>query len=148
MNIWKDRRGVAEEFTSLPLLAVVMIGFAIFFLIISGAYVNHSEKSKNLEMEEVAHYIIYKLTSFGSPITDGAMTVDMNKWISSNMKELRNFCKISSYNYSLMLEVDGIKYRKGIYPAHRIIVSRYVAIKFSNGDVKYGKIYAIVWEEK
>ena len=146
--IWRDRRGVAEEFTSLPALVAVVSGFAIYFSMLAGVYIHHNNSMNMIEMEEVAHYIACKITGGESPITDAPLVVNKIKWESVSIHDLKKFCNVSSYDYSVFIKVGGREYRKGeILKENRIIVSRLVAVKFSWNKTEYGKLYVAVWRK-
>lgn len=63
----KDERA-SEEFTSLPALAIVMIGFTLFFMIVVGVYNSYKESVESIEYYSDANYLLEKLTSADSPI--------------------------------------------------------------------------------
>jgi len=150
MKFLRDERGVAEEFTSLPALAIVMIGFALFFSLLAGTYIQYNEKIKAAELAEVAHYIALKLTNAESPITDAPLLINKEKWDKIGENELREYCKPLFYNYSVNISSPFVKFEKiGEKPnGDMMSVSRKVAIKLADGDVKYGKIIITVWREK
>jgi len=150
MKFLKDRRGVAEEFTSLPALVVVMIGFALFFAMLAHLYIDYNEKIKNAELAEVAHYVSVKLTNAESPLTDAPFIIDKEKWNKTSWDELKEYCNPSSYDYCLAIKPSflDLKSFDKTPVGDSFVVSRKVAIKMANGDVKYGKIVITVWREK
>ncbi len=102
----KNKRGVAEEFTSLPALMIVMIGFALFFAMIAGVYYIHNQKVENKELYEVAHYVVLKLTTQDSPIistsdANNPLLIDESSIKSVSIEELKNFCNPVGYDYSV-----------------------------------------------
>lgn len=150
----KDKRGVAEEFTSLPAIMVVMIGFAIFFAMIATVYHLHNEKVEDKELFEVAHYVALKLTSADSPfVAEGStsLLLDKNK-LDITVDELKKYCNPIGYDYHVKVyeyNEDGSKERIGdignkIPDKNKVSASRKVAIKDEIG-VKYGEIVVIVW---
>jgi len=68
MSLVGDKRGVSEEFTSLPALTVVLIGFALFFALIAGVYYSYNERVESVDKYESANFVLEKLT-----MTDGAL---------------------------------------------------------------------------
>jgi len=153
MKFIADRKGVAEEFTSLPALVIVMIGFAIFFAMFANVYMMHNEKLRAAELAEAAHYISLKLTNAESPLTDAPFLINKEKWdeIAKHEEIIRKYCKPSSYDYSIKISspfVSGFKMIGGKAKGDRMSVSMKVAIKLADGDVKYGKIIVTVWREK
>ncbi len=153
MKFIGDRKGVAEEFTSLPALVIVMIGFAIFFAVFANVYMAHNEKLKAAELAEAAHYIALKLTNAESPLTDAPLLINKEKWddVVKHEEILRKYCKPSSYNYSISISSPFVSDFKMIgekAKGDRMSVSMKVAIKLADGDVKYGKLIVTVWREK
>ncbi len=157
MKFIKDKRGVAEEFTSLPAIMVVMIGFAIFFAMIATVYNLHNERIEDKELFEVAHYVALKLTSADSPLAAGDNTplyIDKNK-LHIKVDELKKYCNPIGYDYYVIVyeyDEDGskkpIKDTENIIPnRNKVSASRKVAIKDGIG-VKYGEIVVIVWRSK
>ncbi|MDD5779101.1 MAG: hypothetical protein PHU95_06605 [Candidatus Thermoplasmatota archaeon] len=58
-----DESGISEEFTSLPALAVVLIGFGLFFALVGGAYHVHTEKLERADGYRAANFVLQKLTT-------------------------------------------------------------------------------------
>jgi len=158
MEFLKDKRGVAEEFTTLPAIMVVMIGFAIFFAMIATVYHLHNERMEDKELFEVAHYVVSKLTNVGSPLVeDASLIIDENKLENVGIDELKEYCYPIGYDYYVKIyeySEDGSKEK--IYPRNvgdaipdknRVSASRKVAIK-GEIDVKYGELVVIVWRIK
>ncbi len=158
-NFVKSKRGVAEEFTSLPALMIVMIGFALFFAMIAGVYYIHNQKVESKELYEVAHYVVLKLTTQDSPIisTSDANTpllIDGNSIKSISIEELKNFCNPVGFDYNVNFfwydengkkETIKIKSENNIPDKDTVSASRKVAIKFFEGDIRYGEIVVTVW---
>ncbi len=147
MKFARDKRGIAEEFTSLPALVVVMIGFALFFSMLAGIYMQHNEKVKAAELAEAAHYVAAKLTNSESPLTDATFVIDKEKWNSMDESRLKDYCNLSFYDYRVFIEGENLKEFGGNPVGDRFTVSRKVAIKLADGDVKYGKIMVTVWRK-
>ncbi|MCD6473756.1 MAG: hypothetical protein J7K47_02475 [Thermoplasmata archaeon] len=152
MKFIGDRKGVAEEFTSLPALIIVMIGFALFFAMFANVYMAHNEKLKTAELAEAAHYIALKLTNAESPLTDAPLLINKEKWeyMVKHEENIRKYCKPSSYNYSIKISSPFVSDFKMIgekAKGDRMSVSMKVAIKLAEGDVKYGKLIVTVWRE-
>ena len=146
MKFIKDKKGVAEEFTSLPALVVVIIGFALFFAMLTNLYFTYNEKIKDAELAEVAHYVSIKLTNGESPLTDAPLIINKEKWNDANPNILKEYCNLSSYDYSVYITPsDGLKSFNKNPIGDRFSVSRKVAIKMEDGDVKEGKIVVTVW---
>lgn len=159
MEFLKDKRGVAEEFTSLPAIMVVMMGFAIFFAMVATVYHLHNERVEDKELFEVAHYVVSKLTTVGSPLIvedSTSLLLDKNKLENVGIDKLKEYCNPIGYDYYVKVyEYDEDGSKEQIYPKsmentipskNRVSASRKVAI--TDGiETKYGKVIVIVWRE-
>jgi hypothetical protein len=58
-----DERGVSEEFTVLPALSIVMIGLALFIVLLAQTYTTYGERIERLQNYQTADNIIQKLTN-------------------------------------------------------------------------------------
>lgn len=155
-----DKRGISEEFTSLPALMVVMIGFALFFAMIAGVYHTHNERVENKELYEVAHYTLMKLTSGESPLVSekgGNTPIIMDEQVISTIGKdvLKDYCNPLGYDYTVKFywydekggrhEISNPNMYKSLPSKNRLSSSREIAIKFSEGDIRIGKIVVIIW---
>jgi len=57
-----NERAVSEEFTSLPALSVIMIGFTLFFVLFANVYTSHALRVESLEKYQTANFLLTKLT--------------------------------------------------------------------------------------
>ncbi len=151
MKIIEDKRGVTEEFTSLPAIMVVMIGFALFFAMITSVYHVHNERMKNMELYDVAHYVIMKLTNRNSPLVSQDKNTPLiidKRSIKSNNINLKEFCSPVGYDYQVKIYDLKEEFSENIGnepEGDRVAVSRKIAIKFDEGDIRCGEIVVIVW---
>lgn len=58
-----DDQAVSEEFTSLPALSVVLIGFALFLALLSQTYLSFEERGAELRVYHTANTLAEKLTN-------------------------------------------------------------------------------------
>ena len=59
----KDENAISEEFTALPALSVVMIGFALFIVLMANTYSAYNTRIDSLEKYQTADFIAIKLTN-------------------------------------------------------------------------------------
>lgn len=62
-KIISNKKAISEEFTALPSLSVVMIGFTIFFLLVANTYNAYENRIESLEKYKTADFIATKLTN-------------------------------------------------------------------------------------
>lgn len=110
----KDKRGISEEFTSLPTLVVVMIGFGLFFALIGGVYYSYNEKVDRVDKYETANFILEDVTAADSPLGDSGViqtggtinpaAVDSNQ--AAIETSLRQNCSFPGWKYKIEIEWD------------------------------------------
>jgi len=159
-----DKRGISEEFTSLPALMVVMIGFALFFALMAATYFNYHQKLEEKELYEAAHHAVLKLTLPESPLI-GKEDTNIPLILSANLgdissNELLQCCNLTGYDYHVKIyyydengEKHVLPHTENLYTnapssGDKVSASRKVAIKFANGEIRYGEIVVTVWRRE
>jgi len=109
-----DERGISEEFTSLPALMIVMVGFSLFFALIVGVYHVHDERMKSIDKYEEANFVLEKLTSSGGilekeGIIKSGGVIDKTKFAEStdNFESIIKESGIIGIGFGLKLEYEG-----------------------------------------
>ncbi len=59
----RNEEAVSEEFTVLPALSVVMIGFAVFIILLAQTYVAYADRIDRLQTYQTADGLLQKLTN-------------------------------------------------------------------------------------
>jgi len=59
----KNEEAISEEFTVLPALSVVMIGFALFVILLAQTYVAYADRIDRLQSYQTADGLLQKLTN-------------------------------------------------------------------------------------
>jgi hypothetical protein len=62
-SIFKDERAISEEFTILPALSIVMIGFALFVVLLAQTYLAYTDNINRLQNYQTTDGILQKLTN-------------------------------------------------------------------------------------
>jgi hypothetical protein len=62
-SFFRDERAVSEEFTVLPALSVVMIGFALFVALLAQTYLAYTDHVNQLQNFQTADGVLQKLTN-------------------------------------------------------------------------------------
>jgi len=104
-SLVKDEKGVIEPYTELPAMALAVVGFIVFFAILTQAYTTYEEKSFLAGHYEDAANLARKLGG-DSALTDGHTgIIDSQKLEKLDHEEI--FRKYGSY-YDFMFKVDSI----------------------------------------
>jgi len=152
-----DKRGVSEEFTSLPTLVVVMIGFALFFALIGGVYYSYNEKVERIDKYEVANFILEDVTTAAGPLGEEGMiqtggTINPSA-IDSNEAALENTLQ-QNYSYPGWEYKIEIEWTEGyeeitVFPYHgedTVAASKKVPVYLNEAQTVAGKFRVIAWE--
>ena len=59
----KNNQAISEEFTVLPALSIVMVGFALFVLLIAQTYLTHANHIQRLQDYQTTDKLLQKLTN-------------------------------------------------------------------------------------
>jgi hypothetical protein len=106
----RDQTAVVEEFTSLPVLSVVMIGLTLFFVLIAQCYTAFEQQNFELNQVEKARYLSNKLISPASPFIINSGLIDRDRLDSSEGKKYINSLQKSfghsSINFSVLIRYN------------------------------------------
>jgi len=161
LSFIKDERGISEEFVSLPALAVVVTGFAIFFIMIAGVYHSYNQEMKSVDEYQTASFILEKITtSDGALVKEGIMMeggvinlINFERINEKSMDEIVKECGIKGKKFALKLELEK-KYDKlknslikGVLPDKEYItVSKRVIVYLNEAKKVPGVLSVMVWE--
>lgn len=155
----RDKRGISEEFTSLPTLVVVMIGFALFFALIGGVYYSYSERVNSVDKYERANFVLEKISSIdGSLVKEGVLTeggvVDNESFDAltngGEIDEINEKSGVVGVEFGLRL--DHAKLESAMETPNipsgkdRVAASKEVPVYLNAAETVPGKLTVIVWE--
>ncbi len=81
-----DSNAISETFTVLPALAMILIGFTIFSIIIATAYTTFDTKSDHINMLETSNQILEKISSPNACFTTDGNTINYMVFSSNQSK--------------------------------------------------------------
>jgi len=155
-----DSRGISEEFTSLPAMVVVMIGFALFFALIAGVYHSHTEKMERVDSYRTANLVLEKIAmEDGSLVRAGVMresgVVDNDTFhrLTADSQRIRGLVQGSD-----VVAVDfglRLRHEKLCHPMKtpnipmdmdRVAASMEVPVYLNAAETVPGELTIIVWE--
>lgn len=156
-----DERGITEEFTSVPALVVVLIGFGLFFALVGGAYHAHTEKMKSIDEYRRASFILEKLTTSGGVLTeegvllpggviDGHRLLQYKRDVARMLREKAAFPTIK-YDLVVTWSVRGEERvcRVPVYEIEdkdHIAASKKIPVRESTAQIVPGTFTVRIWE--
>ena len=158
-NFLKNKDAVSEEFTTLPALTIVVIGFTLFILILTNVYNTYNNRMDSIDTYQAASFISTKLTNPDSYFMLEGGRVNLPLLDSPNLKEsdyklqkMRDELKASGLNFSIQVKWDNKeKYfpESSLNPevGDRIAVSKTVSIFLNEAQTKPGKLTVIMWRD-
>jgi len=149
----KNDKAISEEFTSLPALSVVMIGFALFILLIANTYTAYEIRIDSIEKYKTADFIATKLTNPDCFFMDEGGIVNISLLETSEsldkLNSIRDTYKTSGVDFIIRLSWDST-YKD--YPedlpndvGDRIAVSRNISVYLNPAQTRPGRLSVITW---
>jgi hypothetical protein len=149
----ENDRAVSEEFTSLPALSVVMIGFALFILLISNTYNAYEIRIDSIEKYKTADFIATKLTNPDCFFMDEGGVVNISLLETSEslneLNSIRNTYKTSGIDFIIRISWDSTSedYPENLpnYVGDRVAVSRSISVYLNPAQTRPGRLTVITW---
>ncbi len=144
---------VAEEFTALPALAVVMIGISLFAVLLTDANQGFNQQQEDIEAVQQLEYILSRFTSPQCPFVDSQGLIDLylinqsasNQYIQSLQDDLLS----SSINFSIKISYNNISCFFPNSPSedhwNRLSYSKQVLIRENTLMISPGILTIIMW---
>lgn len=153
-SIWKNTSAIAEEFTALPALAIVMIGFCLFILLLTGSYLSYEQHSADAELIKHTEYLCGQLFSPLCPFISSTGSVDiglLNQNTSTDyIRLLQKSIRSNSLNFTIKITYkNNSQYIPESPPNsvwHRIGYSNQKVIAVNELNASPGLITVIVWK--
>jgi len=157
LSFINDKRGISEEFTSLPALTVVMIGFAIFLVLITGVYHSYNEEVKTIDKYEAANFVLEKITSSNGILEKKEVLkpggiIDETKFVESmeNYEEIIKESGVVGVEFGLKLEYEGnngeIEWKNIPSSKDVVAASKRVSVSLNEAQTVPGVLTVMVWE--
>ena len=156
-SLLKNKEAISEEFTSLPALTIVLIGFTLFILIITNSYNAYNIRIDSIDKYQTASYISNKLTNpdcyfimeggmIDLPLLDSPDTTESDDKLNDMRKEFSS----SGINFSVVISWNN---QKKCFPEDSIpndigdtvAVSKTVSIYLNEAQTKPGKLTVVSW---
>lgn len=153
-NFIQDTRAVSEEFTSLPALALVMIGFSIFFSLIANTYITYHTRMDTLHSYQVADSIATKLTNpdcfFMKP--GGIVNLPLLRNNTDRFFQVQEYYRSSGFSFCIRIRWLGPDGGFEDFPQSgpptnqdRIAMSTLVGVYLNEAQTAPGSLTVILW---
>lgn len=150
MSIWRDEKGISEEFSSITAIIVVVIGISIYFSIVGEIYIANKDIANRTEKYEMADYIFNKLFSPDGPlyknrVITGGGEVDKNKFSKFSNGPVPDF---NGIKYQLILSFNGERIKWGTLSyGEKIAISKNVPVYIDEAHTIPGKLTVVIGGE-
>jgi len=148
-----NEHAISEEFTTLPALSVVMIGFTLFIVLLANTYSAYHMRMDQLEKYQTADLLATKMTDTSCPFIQSGDTVVMDTFLYSgdDINETRKEYQQAGIDFFVTVswedETQGsYTMPKGVTPlGDRVAVSREVSVQLNPLDRPTGKLTILIW---
>lgn len=148
-----DERAVSEEFTTLPALSIVMIGFALFIILLAQIYIAYGERINQLQNYQTASSIAHRLTNPDCFFIREGGLVDL-PLLQNDSKSLQMICyqyQKSGIGFFLRLRWNNstrdFPETAMSIPPNRIALSEDIGIYLNEAQTIPGTLTIILWKE-
>lgn len=148
----KNEEAVSEEFTVLPALSIVMIGFTIFVVLLAQTYLAHAERVELLQQYQITDGLLQKLTNPECYFirTGGLIDLSILECDTSSFHRLYEHYKQIGYEFYLQLQWDGQSKTlpESCIPQSlkRIAISRAIGVYINEAQTIPGTLTLVLWK--
>lgn len=150
-----NERAVSEEFTSLPALSVVMIGFTLFFVLFANVYTSYSLRVESIEKYQTANFLFAKLIHPDSLFIRPGGSISFPLLRSGEgaayLQSLRDNYRPAGVNFTVRVRWDASSYD---FPepfldarGDRVAVSASASIYLNEARTVPGTLTIITWSD-
>jgi hypothetical protein len=158
MSLLKNDNAISEEFTSLPALSVIMIGFTLFFVLIANVYHLYDSNVASIEKYQTADFIATKLTGHDCGFVKEGGIIDLpalEQYCTEGNNEfdaLREEYQHYGINFSIIITWEDVSqcFPEDSVPSDhqdRIAVSKKMGIYINEAQTVPGEITVLLWDE-
>ncbi len=148
-----DEQAVSEEYSLLPALSIVMVGFALFIILLAQTYSAYADKVQKLQYYQTAESILQRLTSPDCFFIKEGGLIDLQV-LQSDEESLSLICSHytpSGIFFWLRLAFDGVvaDFPESVpHSSFRCVaVSRQVGVFLNEAQTQPGVLTIMLWEE-
>jgi hypothetical protein len=147
-----NEEGISEEYTTLPALSVVMIGFSLFLVLLAQTYTAYQGRMTQLQYYQIADDLVGKFTNPDSFFVRSGSLVDVRllRNSTSELKLLRDKYRPSNISFVVRLRYhDVVCDFPEPLPSeipNRVAVSKELGVYLNDAQTTPGTLTIILWE--
>jgi hypothetical protein len=147
----RNDAAVSEEFTSLPALSVVIIGFSLFILLLTQTYLTYEERMEQIQEYQIVDSLASKLTSLECPFIRGGGLLDLSALThdTTPLFRLMDQWRESGWVFLLRIHWNNITMdfpgTDNMTTSHRVAVTRPVGVFLNDAQTIPGALTIILW---
>jgi hypothetical protein len=148
-----NKQAVSEEFTVLPALSIVMIGFALFAVLLAQTYTAYSEHINRLQNYQTADSILNKLTNPDCYFIKegGLINLSLLQNDTSSLQGIYDQYRRVGIIFLLRLQwndfIQDFPETLLAIPQNRIAVSKNLGIYLNEAQTIPGTLTILLWKE-
>lgn len=147
----KNEHAISEEFTTLPALSIVMMGFTLFIVLLAQTYTTYEERIQRINNYQIADNIAYKITNpdcyFMKPT--GIINYPILQNDVDSLQMLLQHYQSSGVSFILRLRWDNQtkEFPPLTTPTNRttVAVTKQVGISINEAQTIPGSLTIILW---
>ncbi len=148
-SFWSNTQAVSEEFTSLPALSVVLIGFSLFVILLAQTYTAYQERMAQVEYFQIAEGLLSKCTNPDSPFMKNGL-IDViaasNTTLVTSMQDEYAFSNVSFVLRLQYLDINrDVPEPPPLRASHRIAASKEIGVSLNDAQTIPGTLTLILW---
>jgi len=148
-----NEHGISEEFTTLPALSVVMIGFSLFLILLAQTYTAYQGRMTQLQYYQIADDIVSKITNPDCYFMrdGGLLDVSLLCKTPELLQQLRDEYHPSNITFILRLRyndvVCDIPEPLPSVTRDRVAVSKELGMYLNEAQTTPGTLTIILWRD-
>lgn len=148
-----DEQAVSEELSLLPTLSIVMVGFAVFVILMAQTYTSYTDHVSQLQHYQTASTILNVVTNPDSYFIKPGRLLDLDTLLNNQEGLTRIFSRYEKFGIFFFLRLAYndrlIDFPDSVSPpASRCIsVSRQISIYINEAQTIPGLLTIMLWEE-
>ena len=146
---WVNKQAVSEEFTSLPALSVVMIGFSLFLIMLTQVYTAYQERMTQVQYYQIAENLVEKWTNPDSPFMSSGLVEVSRLSNTTTIMNLQDEYRLSNISFIIRLRYLDSDHDFPEPPPptspHRVAASKELGVHLNDAQTTPGTLTLILW---
>jgi hypothetical protein len=151
-NFLKNEDAVSEEFTILPALSVVMIGFVLFVVLLGQTYIAYADRVNRLQNYQTADRLLQKLTNPDCYFIRESGVIDLRILQNNNSSFQHFFEQYMKTKLSFLIQIRWNNQLweypnpSGSDPFSRTVVSKEIGVYLNEAQTIPGTFTVVLWK--